>query len=115
MPPRDIAATTSTERAPTYGTIQTVEDGPGGAGLIKANSERDAISKPLLWDDWASAAVIAVVVLVGDLARGIFFPTISTYVRMMGGSHVTQVRMSRVAFHPISRDASDDLRTVCCS
>lgn len=40
-------------------------------------------------DDKASLTIVMCVVFLGDTARGIFFPTLWTYVRGMGGDRIT--------------------------
>lgn len=44
---------------------------------------------PTTLDDKASLTIVMCVVFLGDTARGIFFPTLWTYVKAMGGDRIT--------------------------
>jgi hypothetical protein len=82
MSPRDADVVTAERssllaKQPSYGA-----EASSAAEAGTFQEEEDHLDKPVLkqiGDDPASLAVIMIVVLVGDLARGIFFPTLSRY------------------------------------
>lgn len=49
----------------------------------------DSWKVPATLDDKVSLTIVMCVVFLGDTARGIFFPTLWTYVKAMGGDRIT--------------------------